>query len=235
MNQQPNHTVRSTQVLDGWTLALCEGDDEPKVGAFEVGSRAGLSRARDIKKLVDRNREELEKHGPIPMRATVARIGKTGAIKGFELREVEEPLLNEAQAINLVALMRTERASDLRVALVKVFVAFRREQFQAKSEPPQLTACIGDSEAAKVKFRRAVQHVIAMREDQVSWQKVYGVVRSRFKVNSPWAIAMLLLDRVLEELQFLEKDPLDTNGRIYKRRTDRQPKVDKRQLALNIN
>ena len=56
-----------------------------------------------MKKLIDRNREELEQHGEIHMRRTVRRTSMPRG--GVELREVETPMLNEWQAVALLAHM----------------------------------------------------------------------------------------------------------------------------------
>jgi hypothetical protein len=84
------------------------------------------------------------------MRRTVRRISKPNG--GAELREVEEPMLNEAQAIHLVALMRTEKAAEIRGALVRVFVAYRKgaiQPVQSAMDPTAAALFAGQQEILK--------------------------------------------------------------------------------------
>lgn len=64
--------------------------------------------------VIDRNRDELEAHGTLEVfdyRSKTPAGGRPG----------RQYLLNEAQALALVALMRTPKTRELRVALVRLF------------------------------------------------------------------------------------------------------------------
>lgn len=191
----------ATLDIDGWTVV---SSDEPRVSAFEIAKRAGLAAPRNIKKLVDENIEELQSHGPIPMRTQVMRIEKTGAIKGVELREVETPMLSEAQAMNLVALMRTSRASELRVALIKVFLAVRHGDIRPTSIDGTAvnSARIGDDPAAIRKLRLGVSRV--KRATDYSTQRIHGFIRKTQRVSTPFAVSLHLLPHVLDALEQIE-------------------------------
>jgi len=107
-------------------VALERGDDgEFRVRDVDLAERAGMSRPRDVRQLIERNRGELEENGALCVRGAVRRMQMpTG---GTAKREVDEFWLNEAQAYNLVALMRTPLAAKLRPLLARVFVQVRRE------------------------------------------------------------------------------------------------------------
>jgi phage regulator Rha-like protein len=115
--------VREPAFVQGWEVLPGE---EPRVRDIEIAERAGMAQPRDVRRVIEKNREEIEAHGLLTMRVRRARIEKTGAINGGrEEREVSEYWLNEAQAIALVTHLRTPKALEVRIALVKFFVAYR--------------------------------------------------------------------------------------------------------------
>lgn len=191
-----------TLELDGWTVQQLDSE-EPRVSALEVAERAGMKHARQIKELMGRNQAELENHGRIDMRRTVRRISKPNG--GFELREVETPMLNEAQAMNLVALMRTPRASELRVALVKVFLACRNGVLRPGTIDGTVanSARVGDDPAALERLRMAVK--LVRYATGYSTQKIHGYLRKTQRVSSPFAISVQLLNHVVQALEQVER------------------------------
>jgi hypothetical protein len=121
-----------------------DADDEFRVRDLDLAERAGMAKPRGVRELIERNRAELEENGPICERPTVRR---TQTPTGGEVdREVSEFWLTEAQAYNLVALMRTPMASKLRPLMARVFVQARRQyeaqQSSAASMAKRLLAAI---------------------------------------------------------------------------------------------
>ncbi|MBC05681.1 hypothetical protein [Thalassospira sp.] len=88
---------------------------EPRIQDERLGERLGLSRPRDIRKLIDRNRAELEGFGPLAPRWRKSRG-----------QDFEEYWLNEAQALLVCTFARTDRAAEVRRELIMVFLAWRR-------------------------------------------------------------------------------------------------------------
>lgn len=82
---------------------------------MEIADRLGISRPRDIRKLIERNKKELETFGT---RATVAHV-----VRG---NPVIEYLLNEEQSLLVAAISNAPNAPAVRAMLIKVFVAWRR-------------------------------------------------------------------------------------------------------------
>lgn len=131
--------VLRTDVVDGWDLAIAKNGAEelPLVDAFDLATRLGLSRERDAKQVIDRNRKEFELFGPIVVAHKLRRIRKAGALNAtdsFEDREVSVPYLNRDQAIVFGFHVRTEKAMLVRKAYVVAINAWgqahRREPLQ---------------------------------------------------------------------------------------------------------
>lgn len=195
-------TSLATRVFEGWEIDASIGD--PLVRDTDIAVRAGLAQPRDVRRVIEKNRAELEMHGDLSMRACQARIEKTGAIRGFETRAVNEYWLNEAQALNLVALMRTERAAALRVGLVRLFVAWRK----GAAAPPAALALdvatgprIGEHPTLRADLERQCR--LAARASGRTVHAVHGLVRRVMRVPGvyqlpvlAWEFARRLLDSI---------------------------------------
>lgn len=93
---------------------------DPRIQDERLGERLGLSRPRDIRKLIDRNRAELESYGQIAPRCRKPQNARGGG------RPADEFWLNEAQALLICTFARTDRAAEVRRELIMVFLAWRR-------------------------------------------------------------------------------------------------------------
>ena len=93
--------------------------DEPRIQDMRIGERLGMAQSRDIRKLIERNKGELETYG------TLARHG------GAQLREngatiaVDEYYLNEQQTLLICMFSRTEKAAEVRREVISVYLAYR--------------------------------------------------------------------------------------------------------------
>lgn len=112
------------------TASITEINGEPRVRDLEIAEGLGMSRPRDIRKLIDRNKAEFERFGTC---ATVARVSK-GA-RGST--QVKEYWLNEGQALLVAALSNTPKAADVRHALITVFLAYKKGQLDIPTRPEQ--------------------------------------------------------------------------------------------------
>jgi hypothetical protein len=118
-----------TTVDSTFDLELRELDGEPRALDIDLALRLGFTRPRDIRKLIERNMEEIQSFGTC---ATVARV-----IRG---NEVTEYWLNEEQALLVASMSDAEHAAKVRRMVIKVFVAWRRGQLQV---PEELTRVFG--------------------------------------------------------------------------------------------
>jgi hypothetical protein len=115
--------------VDGWTLDVTA--DEPRIRDVDLAEHAGLKQPRDIRRVIERCREELEEFGPLDMRVHCARTLMPRG--GYQEREVTEFWLNEHQATTVLLQLRTLPARRLRAAVVKVFVAYRCGQLATRA------------------------------------------------------------------------------------------------------
>lgn len=85
---------------------------------LDLTERLGFDRPHEARRLIERNRDELEMHGGIFVTVT-KNTGKRG-------RPGKAYYLNEGQALVICALSRTANAALIRKALIDVFTAYRR-------------------------------------------------------------------------------------------------------------
>ncbi len=180
--------------IDGWELVI--DADEPRVRDIDIAERAGLSRPRHIRETIQKNRLELEAHGEVISFAAGA--GETSSMGG---RPMSGYLLNEAQAISLVALMRTPQAMKLRIDLVKVFISYRRGQLAPKASV-RLDIAHGPRIGEEKRLRQMMQDAcgLASRGSGKSIQAVHGAVRRTYLVTSVYHVSALLWSPVFSFL-----------------------------------
>ena len=114
-----NSNVETIQLM-GWTLARVDGNADVRIQDIELGRRAGLSRPRNIRKVI----KALEKRGRLPgivMRSAVERIEKSGAASGVEEREVAEYWLTRTEALKVVNALETPPAEAMQDEMIHVF------------------------------------------------------------------------------------------------------------------
>lgn len=125
-------TVTITQPFSRHLPALTLADldttitHEPRVRDLDLAERLGLTDPHSIRRTIDANRQELEGYGGISDR----RSENTG--RG---RPSTEYWLNEPQALLVCMFSRTERAAEVRRALIEVFTAWRRQQLVPSAGP----------------------------------------------------------------------------------------------------
>ncbi|WP_417624979.1 hypothetical protein [Paremcibacter congregatus] len=88
---------------------------EPRIHDERIGERLGLSRPRDIRKMIERNRSELESFGSLAPRCRKSRG-----------QDFDEYWLNEEQALLICMFARTDRAAEVRREVITVFTAWRK-------------------------------------------------------------------------------------------------------------
>jgi hypothetical protein len=103
-------------------------DGEPRIFDLVLAEHLGFSRSRAVRQLIERSRTELESYGLIATRCG-----------DYRNRQFTEYWLNETQALLVCVLSRTERAAQVRRALIAVFTAWRRGQLASGGPPGDLT------------------------------------------------------------------------------------------------
>ncbi|MGY0793942.1 hypothetical protein ACW7BJ_31670 [Azospirillum argentinense] len=98
------------------TVSAVEG--EPRVLDTDLAAALGMVKVRDVRELIHRNHTELEGFGGLPCRTV-----NPGPLGG---RAGKAFYLNEEHALLVAMFSRTERAKEVRAALVRVFAAYRR-------------------------------------------------------------------------------------------------------------
>lgn len=84
---------------------------------IDIAEFAELARPRDVRQTIERNRQELERHGSL--RFQTANPDSAGGRPGTEY------WLNFEQAIRLCMWLKTSRAMDVQFAMTKVFAKFQ--------------------------------------------------------------------------------------------------------------
>lgn len=173
--------------FEGFDLRVVDG--EPRVLDVQIAERAGLERPRSIRHVIKRNQAEMLAHGSL---AT--------AIGNGEGRNSNEFWLNEAQAISLTALLRTEAGRKARIVLVKAFVAQRRETIPTLPVVAEIAnaARMGDSPEMKAQMVGAC--VMAARAARTPLRKVHGFIRRTYRVSSPYFLAVVFWPQVRQML-----------------------------------
>ena len=183
-----------TQVA-AW-CAEVDADGEPRVRDIDLAERAGMAQARDIRKVIAANREELEEHGALRVHRA-----RNAVRAGFGTRtaEVDETWLNESQACALVMLLRTPKARELRVAVVRAFMAAR--SFDPKVPGAQLMARMLRFQAAKSSRKLWQEEIVA------SLCQTYGITRTAKGLPAPlmgvigWIYRVVLTPEVYAEMK----------------------------------
>ena len=96
-------------------IPVVEREGEPRALDLDVAERLGLSRPRDIRRMIEHNIKELEQFGPCAPHAHVVRGNP-----------VKEYWLNEEQALLVSTLSNAPNAPAVRAMLIRTFVAWRR-------------------------------------------------------------------------------------------------------------
>lgn len=104
-----------TNLIPAHSLTAIEG--EPRVRDTDLAAWLQFDYAPEIRRLIERNREEIEMHGGLCSRAI--NPGPNGGRPG------KAYYLNEGQALVICALSRTAKAATVRKALIDVFMAYR--------------------------------------------------------------------------------------------------------------
>ena len=101
-------------------------DGEPRILDLTLAERLGFTRPRTIRQLIERNRSELERYGVIAARC-----------RDYQNWHFIEYWLNQIQALLVCLFSRTERAVEVREAVITVFTRWRRARRVVN--PGQLT------------------------------------------------------------------------------------------------
>lgn len=179
--------MRNLTVYLGWHFDTTD-QEEPRVRDVEIARRAGLAQPADVRRIIDKNWDELTAHGKIKVVALSAKT--SGGRPGREY------WLNEDQAVSLVAMMRTRAARALRIALVKVYSAWRRGLLVPATPPNTAPHAlpIDTSQLPRVSdYPAKVQELRSLASDAAnaslcSINAIYGYVCEQYKVGSAFDV-----------------------------------------------
>ena len=93
---------------------------EPRIQDTVLGERLGMAQPLNIRKTIQNNTEELEAFGSIHVAREMIGTGKGAR------RKVDIYYLSEPQALLVCMFSRTEKAAQVRKALIDVFMEYRR-------------------------------------------------------------------------------------------------------------
>lgn len=182
--------------FEGWDLDAT--GDEPRVRDLDVAAHAGLKDPHDVRRIIDKNWDELESYGEIRVSGRRPENGRG--------RPGREYWLTEEQATALVAMLKTPMARALRVVLVKLFVAYRRGQVQAHVlAAAPIQARISDDPRAYSMLR--MMFAMAAKSSGRSIQSIQGEIRKPWGVCSVYRIALSSLQHTMARLQAVIEAP----------------------------
>lgn len=115
-------------------------NQEPTVLDLRLAELLGFSQSRDIRKLILRSMDELQRYGEVC--ATVAQTSPSGGRPGNEYH------LNEGQALLIAVKSDAKNAPDVREQLIRVFMAWR----QGRLSPPVQPFELPDSETKALRM-----------------------------------------------------------------------------------
>ena len=126
--------------IKGVALAVPGKDDgEALLRDVTLGERLELSQPRDIRKTIKGMAAD-GVLGVVAMRVRQARIAKTGAVSGFEEREVTEYWLTEKQALKVIMRSKSSVAYRIVDEVTDVFLAWRHGRLPPAAPPTDLAA-----------------------------------------------------------------------------------------------
>lgn len=206
--------------FEGWDLDTTSAG-LPRVRDIEIGERACLAQPADIRRVIDKNWEELTTYGEIKVVALNAKT--SGGRPGREYR------LTEEQAVALMSMLKTPTARLLRMAMVRLFVAYRRAELAAP-EPAtvQLEIAHGPRVGEVPNLRADISSLCAMtaRASGQSVSKVHGFVRKTYRVPGIHHVAVVVWPAVKATLEQIAL------GRISIGPMRRALPADRRQLDM---
>lgn len=124
-------TKANTDIIPQINIVTVEGQSEPLVVDTELAERLGYERPRVIKDLIKRLAED-PGFGRICVRRTIRRTQMpTGGIRETP---VDEFLLTEEQALEVVTKSETPKAKQLTRIIIRVFQAWRKNQLVTPSQ-----------------------------------------------------------------------------------------------------
>lgn len=167
-----------TRVIDGFEVAMLDGDFEPRIHDLELGRRIELSRPRDIRRvvkqwhdagcLVDTRCEVRSQSGTLNPRMQCAdsrteRVDSERTGRGRGEPAHTEYYLGEADTLFIITKCKTSKATEITKQIIQVFIAWRRGQLaQPKTDPAiaqALTAIHEEVKAVRVLTTHIAQAV----------------------------------------------------------------------------
>lgn len=202
-----------TRVVEGWTVDVTA--DEPRVRDIDMAERSGLRQPRDIRKLIQRSRQELEEFGPLVQRVHRTRYeSKPGK---WQEREVAEFWLTEHQALAVLLQLRTPLARRARASMVRMFIAYHRGELPVPQQVPVLSTSplVGDSRVHRAEMVSWCE--LAAHRAHVSVHRIHGELRRQCRSPSVYQIPLVLFPQARELLEAIAHGRLMLPPRAVRR------------------
>lgn len=169
-------------VFEGWDLDVSDAD-EPRARDVDIAKRAGLADPHSVRRIIEKNWDELTRYDEI-------RVSDHDR-KSAKGRPSAEYWLTEDQASHLMLFLRTPKARELRLVMVRVFSAYRRGQLAAAPAPLALDIAHGIRLRDEPRLKSEMQALCGMtaRSTARTLAAVYGWVRRTYRVGSPFDVA----------------------------------------------
>lgn len=121
---------------------------EPRIRDLKLAEKLGMTDAHAIRRIIERNRAELEGYGEVSatVAETTAGLSDAASENRKRGRPGREYWLNEGQALVICALSRTPAAAAVRRQIIDLFMAYRRGAFSEPRAdgPPYFPSCDAD-------------------------------------------------------------------------------------------
>lgn len=124
-------TKANTDIIPQINIVTVDGQQEPLVVDTELAERLGYTQPRQIRELINRLAED-PGFGQIQRRRTVRRQRTRNG--GEREYTIEEYLLTEEQALEVVTKSETPKAKQLTRIIIRVFQAWRKNQLVTPSQ-----------------------------------------------------------------------------------------------------
>lgn len=173
-------------------------DGEPRVYDLDVAEALGMVMPTNIRATIQANQGELQRYGALL---------NAPRVKGARGRPGKGYVLNEAQALLIAMLSRTERAADIRQALITAFLDWRNGKTVPvrahNRRPPSRDSYAAWHEAATLGDMRDIR----LRPDPSRIDRAFDA-RRRELGALPYDQVLDLLARGLARLDDIAPEPL---------------------------
>lgn len=224
-------------------LSIVHVGEEPRSWTTDIYVRAGGKDKNKCMRLVREHLKELEEFGEVLISARRAEINivSHGKVSGSRVVEFEDALLNEDQAAYLLTEMRTPKARDFKVQVVKLFGAWRRGHLIMQQDPEAVRLTIRIHRLDAGNYETAWEQEMLNELARLSPQIIKWDERTDYRANDKrmhWALGktwrVILGDSAYEELR--RRCPHPRAGDLYPQwiRDERMKLIRREDMVITL-